>query len=133
MNFEPLTDEQIDLQGLMPEGFYPFEVINAEEKISNSGNPMIALKLKVWDADGKERGMLDWIMPSFARKLKHFCKITDMLDKYSAGTLLAEDCEGKSGHLRVANERDKDGKMRNRVADYVKVTDGKMIDDDIPF
>ncbi len=149
MRFTPKTDQEIAEQNLIPKGVYHFEVLEASNQISKSGNEMIKLKLKVWTHDGKERVMFDYLLEAFAKKIKHFCEITGQLDKYETGCLFPEDCIFKMGKVEVGVEvgkpNDKGGMYpdKNTILDYIKseadaapATDKKAdvpFDDDVPF
>ena len=120
MRFAPKTEEQLNEENLIPAGNYPFEVVIAEEKQSKAGNDMIALKLRVYHG---ERALCvnDWLMESMGFKLRHFCEETGLLDKYEAGTLRADDCDGKSGFVTLKVEPKKgDFAAKNAVKDYCK-------------
>jgi len=141
MKITKKTDQELQEMSLIEPGQYPFEVIEAEDRISKSGNEMIWLKLKIWDSLGRERFIFDYLLDSMAHKVKHFCDITNMQDKYENENLLATDCLGKSGHLDLIIQKDKTGQYadRNSVRDYVvkksveKVIETPFVDDDIPF
>ena len=128
MNFAPKTEKQLAEERLIPAGNYPFEVIASEAKQSKAGNDMIELSLRVFMPDGSSRQLLDWLMEKMAYKLFHFCAYTGLAQKYEAGTLTAEDCNGRSGFVKIGIQADKSGQYpdRNNVADYVRSLDGKM-------
>lgn len=144
MKFEPMSDEQIAKLNLIPEGQYQFEVVDAEDKVSARGNEMIAVKLKIWDRDGKERTLMDWLMPSFPKKLKHFCENTGLQDKYNLGNVIAEDCRHKSGCLSIMITKNQKGEDWNTVNDYLsfekknlemkkETREDPFFNDDLPF
>ncbi len=117
MKFSPKTEEDIKREGLLPEGVYDFEVTKSEDKVSASGNEMIAVHLKVFGPNG-ERNVRDWLMEKMAYKLRHFCSTTGLLPKYEAGTLCAEDCVGRSGKVKIAIKNDEQYGPQNAVKDY---------------
>jgi hypothetical protein len=118
MKFTPKTDEQLSSENLLPEGIYPFEVAEASNQTSKAGNPMIKLKLLVYHEDSP-RVIFDYIMEKMPFKLKHFCKVTDQLQRYNAGTLEAHDCAGKTGSVKIAIEEATGYPSKNVVQDYV--------------
>ncbi len=154
MQFKPKTQEEIMFESnaislIMP-GIYSFEVVEATNKLSKAGNEMIELKLKVWDDNGRERIIFDYLLESMAHKLKHFCESAGLLDKYEMGNIDEMDCMGKSGLVDIIIQKGNkkpDGSMyadRNSVKDYLikegftkpKLTlaaNNDIIDDDIPF
>ena len=128
MRFAPKTDQEIEVEGLCPEGWHEAEVTNSEEKISKSGSEMIELRLKVYTPNG-ERTMRDWLLPSFPKKLKHFCDATGMESQYKLGTLTAADCLGKSVMVEVAHKEGKGeyaGRVNANASDYKKVERGSV-------
>jgi hypothetical protein len=144
MRFSPMSEQELNHMGLIEKGVYNFEVINAKEAISKKGNEMIVLTLKIWDKDGKERILTDYILESFAFKLRHFCESTNLIDKYNAGELNYEDCISKSGKVEIIVQEGgakPDGSKyfdRNSIKDYVKKENklelaNDFIDDDLPF
>ncbi len=81
---------------------------------------MIALKLEVYDEDGKGRHLLDWIMEAVPHKLRHFAYAVGLGSRYEAGTLGAAELQGLTGICQVKIEAAKDGyNAKNSVKDYV--------------
>lgn len=139
MKHTPVTEEQLKEAGLLPNGVYDFTITEAKETVSGSGNDMFALKLDVFEPDGKARSILDWILPSFAKKYKHIHDACGLLDLYTSGETKPDDLVGKSGKLFLTIGKpytDKNGieRINNSVEDYVK-KDNLIKDDsqDIPF
>lgn len=157
MKFKPRTQEELLFEtaamSLITPGIYSFEVIEATNKFSKAGNEMIELKLKVWDDNGRERIIFDYLLESMAHKLRHFCEATDLLSKYEMGVIDDMDCVGKSGLVDLIIQKGTqklDGSYysdRNSVKDYLIkegfnkpstpklsiASNGDIIDDDIPF
>ncbi len=129
MRFEPLSDDQIIRMGLMEKGIYPFEVISAENTISKSNNEMIKLQLRIWDKEGSERILYDYLLSAFIKKIKHFSDVTGLQDKYQNGNLEAEDCLGKSGNVLIGVQEDKTNTYppKNSVIDYVAKPENNMV------
>ena len=120
MKFQPKTEKELQEALVVEPGIYDFEVVNAIEKQSKSGNDMIELKLKIFVGEGA-RIISDYLLESMAFKLRHFCEAVGLLDKYENGTLSAFDCAGVAGKLELVIQRDKSGSYpdRNSVKDYV--------------
>lgn len=150
MKFKPLSDKEIAEMNLWPEGVYGFEILAATDEVSKSGNEMIKVKLAVFNNDGRQTVLFDYLLESMAFKLKHVAKVTGNLDKYEAGVLLAADLVGKSGNLKLKIQKDKTGQYpdKNVVADYVtnevagdpqapipagKSNGADIVEDNIPF
>ncbi len=135
MKVTPRTTQELDLmreealkafKPLDP-GIYNFQVINAEAKISKNGHEMIELQLCVWDRDGKEKMIKDWLLDAMAFKTRHFAEGCGLLDKYNLGQINADDCFNRSGKVDLIIQKGKpkpdgDGNYpdRNSVKDYVK-------------
>jgi hypothetical protein len=148
MQFTPMSDEQIVRMGLMDKGVYPFEVISAENAVSKSSNEMIKLQLRIWDRESGERILYDYLLAAFLKKLKHFSDIANLKEKYNSGSIVAEDCVGKSGYVLIDIQEDKTDTYppKNVIKDYVKKPEGvshelskslaneqEMFDDQLPF
>jgi len=101
--FTPMTEEEIKSLNIMDSGIYDFEVIKAEQSISKSGNPMIKLMLKVWDTNGREHIIYDYLVSTsnMMYKIKHFCESVGLEDKYKLGTFDENDCVGKCGKVDI--------------------------------
>lgn len=121
MQFIPMTEEEINLLDLIEPGIYQFLVMAGEDVISKNGNEMIKLTIKIWDKNGSERIVFDYLLTQIPHKIRHFCTTTDQLHKYEQGTLSDRDCKGKSGNLKLGIQKDKTGqyKDKNVVIDYV--------------
>lgn len=141
MKFNPKTEREIAEEGLYPEGIYSFEIANAENKVSKSGNDMIQLKIKVYDNDGNFRFVDDYLLESMAYKLRHAAVVCGLGDKYESGSLDAFDFVGKTGSLKLTVQKDKKGEYpdKNVVKDYVIPKDESetvsktLQDDEIPW
>ena len=156
--FKVMTDSE--LNNLLPEGVYSFEVNKSTRKVSKSGNDMAELGLVVWDASGKSHYLRDWLVFSDAslsiRKIKHFCDAVGLQESYKKGEL-PEDLERLSGKVKIGIEDEQpkaDGGFwpkKNVVMDYVKLSvaanaantatvmaekikaDADLFNDDLPF
>lgn len=141
MRFAPKTEQELQMMSLIEPGTYAFQVINAANETSKSGNDMIKLTLNFWDKDGNPHTVFDYLLEVMAYKLRHFCDATGLIDKYERGEIHPSDCIGKEGYLELVVQ---EGKIkdngdrypsRNSVKDYVKKSSNKtneFFDDDIP-
>lgn len=120
MKFQPKSEEDLKRESLLAPGTYDFEILEAKEAVSKKGNDMIALKLRVFSNDQGERTVRDWLMPSMGFKLKHFSDTTGLSASYDAGTLSAEDCQGRTGKVILAIEDSEQYGPQNKVKDYEK-------------
>lgn len=141
MTYEVLTDEQIQEQSqrtILSPGVYDFEVSKAELRTSKAGNPMVMITLKVWDKEGKNHILNDFLVgtPKMSWKIKHFWESVSKPENYN-GVLCADDCLGCAGKVTTGIEKDEKGYIKPRVLDYdVSENEGKedkFHDDDISF
>ena len=119
MRVSPKTEEEIQLENLLPEGNYPFTVAESADETSKTGNEMIHLGLHVHKPDGGIKWVEDYLLDKMAFKLRHFCAEAELLDTYQQGKLCAADCAQKSGYVFIRVEPGKDGYgPKNTVKDY---------------
>lgn len=124
MSYTPKTEEQLVKEGLMPDGIYDFKVLETSDKPSKKGNDMYTLKLAVWDADGSERHIFDYIAlgNNFGeRKLRHAADAAGIMDIYESGNMVPKDFQDKTGKVEIKTQ---DGTPdyplpKNVVKDYV--------------
>jgi hypothetical protein len=120
MNFKPCTEQEIADRKLWPKAVYPFEITEAEEKVSQQGgNPMFELKVKISRPDGSVRTLTDYLLEKTPEKLRHCAVACGVLDRYERGSLADSDFQGKRGKLRLGVEKKKGYAERNVIADYV--------------
>lgn len=143
MNFQPKSEDE--LQSLLKEDTYEFEVIDAKEKPSkSSGADMIELKLAIWVGEKIRCYLFDYLMESVAFKLRHCCDACGLLDKYQSGSLDAAMFIGRTGKAKIIIQKDKNGKYpdKNTIKDYclrpAKSIGGVQVpeqpkDEDLPF
>lgn len=128
MSYTPKSEEQLALEGLLPEGDYDYEVVETSDKPSKSGNFMITLKLNVFDAEGGSRVLTDYIVPNSnygERKLRHAADASNIIDIYDSGALVHTDFLNRTGKLKLKIQ---DGTAeypmpKNSVFDYIKRED----------
>lgn len=151
MQYEPKSEEQLNKERCIPEGTYPFEVVESRDRVSKSGKEMIEIKMKVYDDEHRSHLVYDYFLSGIMEfKLRHFCVTTNMLDRYEGGSLGAEDCIGRSGMIIISHSKDKEDpdKIWVKAKDYEKSEsaiskkpainvseegDPGILDDDIPF
>ena len=149
MKFTAQSEKEIAEAGMLPEGQYPFEISQAEEKLSKAGNEMIVLTVRVYKPDGTFNLVTDYLMESMAYKLRHCAEACGLVERYESGELDETLFVGKTGTLKLGIQKDKTGQYadRNSVKDYIvdgekvsipksplqEVLDEDDTDDDIPF
>ncbi len=152
MIFTPKTEEELQMENLLPEGIYPYQVIKSEDKVSQAGNQYTSITLKVWDKLGGEH--LVFTNMALVKLLKHFCDVNDMKSEYQSGNIHESMFLGKcGGRVCVSVEGEKPNpkggmyKAKNIVKDYIPDTrpsgmkplpeaKGGFVDDsleDLPF
>lgn len=136
MKFTPKTEEEINADGLIPAGEYPFEITEATDQFSKAGNEMIVLRVIVFHGSG-ESIIYDYLMEAVAYKLHHAAAACGLLEQYNSGNLDAALFEYKTGRCKVAIQKDKSGNYpdRNVIRDYIVTKPGgsNPVDDEIPF
>lgn len=152
--FTPMTEEEIQSSNLLEDGDYDFEVVKSTRKISKANNPMAELQLNVWDKEGRQHLVYDYLIfstvPLNIKKIKHFCEAVGLHEEYNKGSIPEEleRCFG-SAHFSKQNgaeiPNDKlNGKPigsrypdKNVVDDYIKKETKQSnplpFDDTIPF
>jgi hypothetical protein len=149
MKFNPKSKEEAMSAGLLPKGNYPFVVKNATEEVSKSGNSMVKLILCVWDENGREHTLFDYLMESIEYKLHHFCYAIGLEDISLTGEFDCHRVIGTQGVCKIYIKEDKTGEYppKNAIADYVlkeknknekeikgsKESKEEFIDSEIPF
>ncbi len=127
MNFQPRTVEEITnekrqfaTQSLLPPGWYDFEVMAAEEAVSKkSGKDMIKLKLRVFNPNGGEKHVYDYLIETAPTHLFDFCESVGLENEYHAGTLTADDCIGKAAKVQIIiDDKDKNYPPKNVAKNY---------------
>lgn len=150
MIFNPKTEDELQKEGLCPEGIYSYQVIKSEDRPNKAGTSIYtAITLKVWDDEGKEH--LVFTNMALMKLLKHFCDVNNMQNEYQSGNLPPESFMHKSGgRVMIGIEGEKPNpnggvyKAKNIVKDYIVAPHGSMMkplpevkndfpDDDIPF
>jgi hypothetical protein len=124
MRFQPKTENEIASDGLFPPGTYDFEVLEAEEQTSSKGNDMIMLKLAIYNAQGQNRHVYDYLVGTDGAqfKIRHYAEATGQLDTYDGGEISADDQVGRTGRCKIVIKKDASGQYadKNAVSDYVR-------------
>ena len=119
MGIKPFTEEESRAAMVQPEGVYDFECVAAEERVSKTGNEMIALQLSLFAGEHRVR-VRDWLVatPKQAFKARHFADTCNCRDLYDAGELTAEECIGRCGRVQIIIEKSEQWGDQNKVRDY---------------
>jgi hypothetical protein len=126
MRLNPKTDEEFAKEGsgpreLLRDGTYDFDVHEATEGVSSTGNDMITVTLNVYDQHGVARKIYDYLVDgAMGWKVRHCAEACGLLSRYEAGHLDADDLVGKQGRVKIGRESARgDYAAKNRVVDYV--------------
>jgi len=142
MTFAPKSEKEVSESSCAPVGEYDFDVLNAEDAISKSDNPMIKVTIGLYIGDTVKNRIFDYLLPAMEAKLRHFCDTTGLLSRYESGQLEAADCIGRSGRVKIGIEPAGQYPAKNVVKDYVcrpakplasNSAPNPESEDDIPF
>lgn len=115
MKYDPNAKQD----AILPPGEYDATVVAAEERQSKSGNDMIELKLAVYDKDGTEYPVDDYLVssPRALWKLEKFCESAGLV--FGAGELTAIQTEGCNVRVNIGVEKRQGFRDQNKVWDYL--------------
>ena len=129
MGFTPKSEMEIKKSMCWEEGIYDFEVTGCELKDSKKGNPMLALKLDVFDSSGNSTSVRDWLVesdqPLPLMKLRHYCRATGAMDAYESGSIENVPGVGSSGRLKLGVRDSDQYGPQNEVSDYLFTEEDK--------
>jgi|GEM_PF-3404516 len=132
----------------LQEGPVEFTVKMVQEKVSSKGNPMMELKLQVWDVAGDQKIVRAWLVMPY--QIRQFLRATNQHDSCPDAPLPGEmpvnveieenQCHGKSGKA-ILKLNDKGYESIDEFIDsktvVTKASASKentpFDDDDIPF
>lgn len=127
MRFTPKAENEISTGFKpLPDGDYPFTVMESDVQISksvkNAGKEMVKLKLVV-HGPTFEKHVYDYFADWFSEwKLKHFFDATGHSAEHAAGEIDPSQnaYQGRTGFVRIMIETNKEtGEERNAVQDYI--------------
>lgn len=150
LKFKPKDESEISRFSNLPDGDYPFTVLESDIKTSksakNAGKEMCAVKLNVHGPEF-DRHVYDYFADWFSEwKLKHFCETTRNAKEYESGSV---DPSGgawkdRTGFVRLKIVTDPKYGEKNEVDDYIPPAPvtipaekpapaSREPDDDVPF
>ena len=127
MKIQPKKEEDLKREWpLLPDGDYPFTVLESAEvpskSVKNKGKLMFAVKLNVHGKDG-DYHIYDYFADWFSEwKLKHFADTTGQSKAYESGELNGDlnAFQGKVGYVAIRTEPAQGNyDAKNVVKDYV--------------
>jgi hypothetical protein len=88
---------------LLKEGEYDAVIISSEDRVSSSGNPMMAIMLQVFDENGKARDVRDYLVftKGMAWKVIDFANSAGVSKQYVEGKLCSEIVVGNCVRAKI--------------------------------
>lgn len=129
-HFTPKSEEE--LTDLLTEGEGTYEVASAERG-EKAGFVMIILNLKVWDKNGQQAFIKDYMKldpnSNFCmRKIRHFCYSCGLKEEWDKGRFSASDCPGRGGKLFIKTQNER--KVKDPVTGLEKTYPAKSVVND---
>lgn len=120
MKFQPKAEDECKKAfAPIPKGEYDFEVLEASDEVSKSGNDMIKINLAIWQGDKVICRVFDYLLSAMEAKLRHACDACGLLDRYQSGSLQAVDFVGRTGKVKIKIKKETaDYPAKNEVEDY---------------
>lgn len=160
-DYEVLSEEEAMQERfqILKEGEYDGYIELSEDKVSqNSGNPMMAMTLTLFDTEGKSHQVKDYLVftKSMLWKVIHCADSAGLSEEYKLKKFCSDAVKGKRIKAKIGIEAGNlipDDKLngkpygskypdKNKVEDYIKripvnapslPTDSDTEDDDVPF
>lgn len=140
----PLTAQERDERGkYYKEGLVDFVVKSVTESVSQkTSKNMLVIELRLWDSEGKEGIIKDYITESMNWKTEDFLESIGLSEEAKKEYLDIEKFEGREGRGRVKYKKDDMDKWQiqfNYIMPSVKpepvkqAAEQDVINDDIPF
>lgn len=150
MRFQVLSDEELEKKKVkLKVGICSFEILKAEDHKTEAGNESIKLIVKVYDIEGNEATVFEYIGQNAQWKLKQLLSSIGKNDLYKSGDINPSDLEGGSGKCLVYLNKDRSGQFKDsfKIKEYYPDETGSNKapvkkaelpvptpdDDDIPF
>lgn len=122
MIYDVIPKEKLGLRKLLQQGDGTFEVLTAEDTISKKErNPMIKLKLRVWDNLGETDILFSYLVAKETAifKIFEFCAATGL--DYSKGELDVNLIKGKRGKCILKTEMSDGYDDKTGVASFTPI------------
>ena len=76
MRFQPKTEQEVAGDGVWPASEVDFEILEATETVSKTGNEMIKLRVRIYNAEGRSKTLFDYLVATegWAYKVRHFAE-----------------------------------------------------------
>lgn len=148
------SKEQLQIEALLPKGFYEVEVYKAKDGKSRAGNDQTVIEVGTYDAANNIRKVTDYLGNNSARselKTRGFAEAFGLLDLYTAGDMPDTEMVGKRGYAHIEIQAEQgEYPAKNVVKFYlselptgieatiapafaVAASQAPLVDDDVPF
>jgi hypothetical protein len=116
--------QKISRRTPIPVGWHEAQIHEASETRSKYDNEMIELSIFVFDTEGNERILKDWLTNSKlgAVRLRHACEAIGALAQYDAGEIVPTIFPGCTCRVYVGIEKKRGYHDRNVIQDYAAST-----------
>ncbi len=123
MHFPPKTENELR-PPLLPAGEYDADIVEAKEERSKNNNDMIHLTFSIYDINGRQHYIHDYLMviEGMEYKIRHFCYTNKLENEYDSGFIDAAVClKVKKCRIKVKIKKDTTGQYpdKNVIADYL--------------
>jgi hypothetical protein len=107
-------------RGVLKAGRYSAQIREAVEKPDRHGNDMIEFLVAVFDPQGAERLVKDWLTThdKAAAKVRSCASACNLLDRYEANELSQDDFPGHDVQVKITVEKRRGFPDQNRIELY---------------
>lgn len=115
------SKEQLELESLLPKGFYEVEVFKAKDGLSKAGNEQTTIEVGTYDAANNVRKVTDYLGNASARselKTRGFAEAFGLLAQYDAGDMPDTDMVGKRGYAFIDVQPPQNGYSSKNVVKF---------------
>lgn len=120
MRYSVLSQQEIEAQKpKLAAGPADFTVMSAKEKTSKKGNDMIELQLAVWDKNGLQGTVFDYLVNNAQFKIKGFWESVGLAEQYETGVFDCQKAIDTGGKLEIKIEKNEQYGDQPRVKYYL--------------
>lgn len=107
MRFQVLNNDLLNQQRCeLKPGRADFQIVAATECLSKNGNNMLKLQVRVWDCEGEEGTIFDYITSNAQWKIKQLLEAVGQGEQYETGEINSHSLENKSGKCVLLINKD---------------------------
>lgn len=140
MRFIPVSPEEFKKKAVkLKAGDADFEIIGVEDSETKNKKPMMKVKCRVWDCEGREGVLIDYVTNDSQWKIKQILDSIGASAMYELGDVNEGVLVGRGGKLLLYTKNDpqygEQTKIKSYYAMQVKKENPKSSksDEDIPF